>query len=289
MPKISVIMPCYDQAQYISESIEGVLQQTYNDFELIIVDDCSNDDSLDIIKKYENMDKRIVVIHHEMNKGVGASRNDAMAVSGGEYIAFCDSDDIWKKNKLDIQLAFLEKNQQIGLIHSDSIIINEKSEPTGERFSSIYQKGVKLSGDLFEELCVTNFINIATVVMRQKCLEDAVRFEEDLGSVEDWVYWVRVARKNTIYYIDDVLAKYRVHSRSTRLNRSNVTTKRIRGYKLILETYPDIPRKLRSRMLYLIGADYLSLTDKESAKVFFGRSLKANMFNMKSIVRYLIN
>lgn len=290
VPKVSIIMPCYNQALYVSEAIEGVLNQTFGDIELIIIDDCSTDNSADIIRNYEKLDNRIMAIYHDTNKGVSLSRNDGLAASMGEYIAFCDSDDVWEKNKLYVQLSSFEKNGGAGLIHSDSLIIDENGRPTGQRFSSIYHKGETLSGNLFERLCLTNFINTSTVIIHRRCVDDAGWFGEGIDHGEDWVYWVKIARRNTLLYIDDVLSRYRIHRQSTnvRISRGGVTTNRIKGYQVILKTYLDIPTKLRSKILYLMGVDYLFLGDTKSANDYFRRSLNANMFNIKSVTRYLI-
>lgn len=284
MEKVSIVMPCYNHARYLKESIEGILGQSYENFEFIIIEDCSTDNSVEIIKSYANLDNRIFAIFHDVNKGAGKSRNDGIDISAGQFIAFCDSDDIWEKDKLKVQISYFRRFPEHGFIHSDSIIIDEKSVPTGRLFSSTYQKGKRLSGDLFCELCIGNFINTQTAIMRRVCLDDGGLFEE--GYLEDWIYWVKIAKKHSFLYINEPLARYRVHNESTALNKKGYSLQRIEGYTYLLNNFGCIPRKLRAKMYYLIGSDHLFLGNKNRAKDYFYQSFKLNRLNFKSLYRY---
>src|SRR5687768_6348127 len=97
---VSVIIPCYNHERFVDLAIESILNQTYRNLEIIIVDDCSTDESLKKIEAFANRDPRIKVIRHVVNKGLSRSRNDALKITSGEFIAFCASDDIWEDNKL---------------------------------------------------------------------------------------------------------------------------------------------------------------------------------------------
>ena len=287
MSEVSVIMPCYNHGKFLSEAIESILGQSYEDLELIIVEDCSKDNSAEIIRKYEQIDKRIVAVYHKNNEGVSRSRNDAIARVSGNYIAFCDADDIWEKDKLSIQIDCFSKYPEYGVIHSDSIIIDESSRPTGEHFSSLYQKGMKLSGNLFEELCTRNFINTPTVIMRRKCINDAGLFEESFKYNEDWIYWVRTAQKNLFFYIPESLVRYRIHSRSTMLDGMGFTDQIIKASNFILNMFPDMPNKAKSRLFYAIGMEYRYITEKRQAREFFIRSIKADPLNLRTYFRLM--
>jgi teichuronic acid biosynthesis glycosyltransferase TuaG len=109
-PLISIITPCYNGALFIAQAIESVIAQTYKNWEMIIVDDCSTDMSLDIALSYAAKDKRIKVLKMEQNSGAALARNKAIKVSRGEYLAFLDSDDIWLPEKIEKQLQFMQKN-----------------------------------------------------------------------------------------------------------------------------------------------------------------------------------
>jgi len=287
MPTVSVIMPCYNHSKYLVEGIESILNQSYEDFELIITDDCSKDNSQEIIKNYERTDKRVKGCYHNVNSGEAKSRNDAMAISTGDYIAFCDSDDVWEKDKLKTQLFYLNKYQDHAVVHSDSIIIDEDSKPTGKRFSGMYQKGMKLTGDLFQQLCMKNFINVPTVIIRRKCLSDGGLFEEDFKYLTDWIYWVRVSRRNSFFYINEPLAQYRIHSGSTLHDIQGFTFHMIKGYTLILKMFPDISDTVKSRIFYTLGMQYRWLKEKKTAKNFFLKTIRCDPFYLRGYFRLI--
>lgn len=112
-PLVSIVMPAYNASKFISESIESVLKQTYKNWELIIVNDCSKDNTEEIIKFYSNNDSRIKYYNQKTNLGISEARNKAIIEAKGEYIAFLDSDDLWKKRKLEEQIKFMEEKKLI--------------------------------------------------------------------------------------------------------------------------------------------------------------------------------
>lgn len=287
MEKVSVIMPCYNHAGFIGESIESILNQSYGDLELIIVDDRSIDDSVEIIKEYERADKRVVFRQNSENLGVSNTRNNAINTSSGEYIAFCDADDVWEKDKLETQIRILSKNPSYGAMHSDSIVIDEKGRPTGKRFSTLNHKGSKVSGYLFYALCLRNFINTQTVILKRDCLNGKTPFKEDFKYFEDWICWINIAKDHNFLYVDEPLAKYRVHEKSTRRDREGYIEHRIRVYDYILNRYPDIPLKIRSKIFYQIGINYSKLGERFKARDFFYKGFNAHRSNFRSLFRYL--
>lgn len=288
IPNLSVIMPCYNHSRYLNESIEGVLWQSYDSIELIIVDDFSNDNSIEIIETYKKKDNRIKSIYHNINIGASKSRNDGISVSRGKYIAFCDADDIWEKNKAENQIEFLENNSEYDVVFCDSKIINEDGILTGKKFSDIYKERIKY-GDIFNKLCLTNFINTATVLHRRSCLKGNFNFNEDIKYVEDWIYWINLARWHRFYYIDLPMVKYRVHNQSTNRDREGLMMQRVKGYKYIVEKYPDLKSKILSEILYNIGVNYLGLEEKYKARDYFLKSFRGNIFNVKNLLRIILS
>ena len=130
-PLVSIITPLYNSEKYIAETIEFVLAQTYSNWEMIIVDDCSKDNGVEIVEKYREKDKRIKLYQNEINKGVSYTRNRAIDIAQGKYIAFLDSDDLWKKEKLEKQINFMEQNN-IVLSYTAYEKINEDGSKRGE-------------------------------------------------------------------------------------------------------------------------------------------------------------
>jgi len=287
IPNLSVIMPCYNHSRFLCESIEGVLGQTYDNLELIIVDDFSDDNSVEIIEKYKNIDSRIKFIYHSSNMGVSKSRNDAISLSTGKYIAFCDADDIWERNKIEVQLEALEQQADYDVVYCDSIIITEDSIPTGDRFSDIHNNR-KPNGNIFNELCLNNFINTPTVIFRRICINNCMYFNEEYKYLEDWIYWLELASEFKFRYIDEPLVRYRVHNRSTNMDGHGYKMHRIKAYKYIAAKYPNLMGNVLSKIYYNIGVNYIDLGEIDDGITYFIEALRKNIFNYKSIVRLIL-
>jgi len=214
-PLISVIIPLYNAEDYLSETIESVLSQSYQNLELLIVDDCSADKSRELVKRFEDRDKRIRLIELEANFGGPARpRNVGVEKSSGEYIAFLDADDIWEINKLEIQLDYmLEYNYNFTSTNSsniDSASRNIDKEYRVTRFLQKRQKNFTLC-----ELIKHSFISTSSVMIEKKIF---VNFDEnqDFISVEDLCLWLQLLRRKDISYklILEPLVQYRILSTS---------------------------------------------------------------------------
>jgi glycosyltransferase involved in cell wall biosynthesis len=281
-------MPSYNYARYLPSAIEGVISQSYQDLELIIIDDCSSDGSREIAAEWSRLDDRVVTVFHDKNRGLSASRNSGLAASLGKYIALCDADDIWSAEKLGSQVECLRNHPEVGAIHSDSLIIDAEGTLTGRRFSSLYhERDQKCFGVLFKELCLRNFICNSTVVLRRECLKYTEGFDERLRSLEDWICWARVARKYPFYYIGDPLTRYRVHDTSLSMNESAMARNRVTAIRLMLDEFNDIPRRVRSRMLYSMAMSYWSLGDSRNALKELIESVEVDPLQCRSWVRCL--
>jgi len=193
---ITVVIPTYNRADTIYNSIMSVVKQTYKNLEIIIVDDGSTDKTREIIKTIE--DKRIKYIKQK-NNGVSNARNKGIQEANGKLIAFQDSDDIWKKEKLTKQIELL-KNEEVGMVYSKMAKISNNNilyHPS--------KKNKKKKGYLYNQLLKRNFIGCPTVLIRKKCLEDVGLFEEKLKKYEDWELFIRIAKKYKIEYCDEIL------------------------------------------------------------------------------------
>lgn len=213
IPKISIILPNYNSEKYLKETIESVLNQTYRDFEFIIVDDASTDKSMDIIRSFQ--DSRIKYIQSDRNRQVAYTANIGMEMAEGEYIARIDSDDIWDEKKLEIQLKFMEENMNIAACFSRVDIIDENSENANEKYQVIYdmfEKAKNRSQKEWLEIFLTegNCLCHSSALMRKEFFEDIGGFY-NLAYVgaEDYELWVRMIIRHPIYILDDRLVKYR--------------------------------------------------------------------------------
>lgn len=203
MPKVSVIIPTYNREEFICETIQSVLDQTYKDFEIIVVDDGSTDNTK---KKLEIFGSKIKLIEQK-NSERAVARNNGVKNSSGNYIAFLDSDDIWVKDKLEKQVDILDSNKDIILVYGQSHRINEKREKikTAKRQLEGY------SGNIFEELLMRNFITSPTPMIRREYFEMTTGFQTKYIPYEDWEFWLRFSLLGKFYFIAKPLSYYRIH------------------------------------------------------------------------------
>jgi len=199
MELISVIMPYYKKKDFFLESIQSVLSQTYQNFEIIIIYDDPNIIDLKFILEIKKLDKRIKVIKNNKNLGVGISRNIGISYSDGFYLAFLDCDDIWYKDKLEVQINFMKNNKisfsytSYDVINSKNIIINKKE--VAEKIT-------------FNDLLRNCDIGLSTVIMNKNLISDSCKFPK-LKTKEDFVLWLTLAKKMDLHGINLSLSKWR--------------------------------------------------------------------------------
>lgn len=206
LPEISVVMSCYNAADFLAEAIESILQQTFTDFEFIVIDDGSSDSTLDIIKKYSAKDSRIVVIDKK-NSGLTDSLNIGINVSRGRWIARLDADDIALPTRLEEQIAFVNRSAEIVLLGSDFIEIDQ------------HGKVIKAQSypTLHNEL-VTNLRNLkrffphSSAMYRSDLVNKVGRYSPRIVCAEDWDLWLRLAEYGKIACLNKPLVKIRKHS-----------------------------------------------------------------------------
>ena len=206
-PFFSVIIPTYNRSYTLKRAVKSVLKQTHKDFELIIVDDGSTDETRDYLSelKIKFPTKKLIVISQD-NKGVSAARNEGIKKSSGEWIAFLDSDDEWNKRKLEIQKKYIEKNPRIRWCHG-----NERWIRNGEHLNQkkIHQKD---GGDLFNRSLGLCLISPSTVVIHRCLFQELGSFKEDFIVCEDYDLWLRFLNKYDIGFCKEVLiTKYGGH------------------------------------------------------------------------------
>lgn len=204
MPKVSVVIPAYNTASYLAEAIESVLHQTYQDFEILAIDDGSTDDTAKVASSYAPRVKLI----KKKNGGPASARNVGMQQAIGEYIAFLDSDDTWVQDKLAEQVELLERNQGIGLVYGEAQMFRqiEGRRQMGETIGHTQSPTLK-------SLLFGNFIPAQTVLFRRVCLERIGYMKESvtLPVAEDFEFWLRFAKHYSLFGINRTLAYYRIH------------------------------------------------------------------------------
>lgn len=203
---VSILMPVYNGEQYLLETIESALAQTYKNFELLIVNDGSTDNSKSIISAYLSNPK--IRYFEQQNAGVAAARNLALRNANGKYIGFLDQDDLWLPDKLSTQIEFLETNQEIAFVHSRQDYIQADGAPIAD-----YPKDwvSDLHGKCFTELFKRNRIAVLTVLLRKNVIDDIGFFNETVSRADDYELWLRICSKYPIGFQYKKLALYRCH------------------------------------------------------------------------------
>ncbi|MBF0503854.1 MAG: glycosyltransferase [Candidatus Omnitrophica bacterium] len=259
-PKVSVIIPTYNRGQYITQAIESVLSQTFLDYEIIVIDDGSTDNTQEILKKYKN---EIKSIRHE-NQGISKTRNSAINQSCGEYLAFLDSDDYWTSEKLAQQVKVLDSHPNVGIVYARMPIINEKGEKIG-------MKPAGVSGKNFKELLeVWGDLPTSSIMVRRDCFTKAGLFDVSLDTMEDIDMWIRIAQFYDLYEIENkVLAYYRRHDEQITKNKAKVYGGLVKIFTKIYNTYPQAPKVLMIKRIvenqYLLAKEYYIAKDYKNA------------------------
>lgn len=281
-------MPSYNYARYLQCAIDGVLNQTHTNLELIVTDDCSKDESVRIAQEAARRDPRVVLVKHKENRGLSATRNSCIEASTGDFIALCDADDVWLPDKLAVQLQRFQGEPNLGLVHSDAALIDSAGNTTGGRFSEAFHtERQATAGNLLIPLCRRNFICVPSVLMRREALEYAGRFNVSLRALEDWVCWALIARRYTIDYIGDCLVHYRVHGGSLSHDPVGMAHNRVIALQILTRAIADIPESLRAEMMYHLGVSYMEIGNVSGALSAFAKSLKGDMFRVKSWARVI--
>ena len=313
-PLISVITPAYNAAKYIAKSIESVIHQSFPDWELIIVDDGSTDNTKSIVQSYCELDSRVKYVFQE-NGRQGKARNTGLALACGILLAFLDADDVWLPEKLSIQTRQMQSSEA-DLIFSDSFIFSENEEIEG---GTKQLKKFNVSTGLYcgetgvGSFLARNHVSILTVLVKKDALLKAGGFTEDraIQNAEDYHLWLKLLMEGfTFFGFGDVLAAYRKHGESVS-DESGANLEQVIEAKLnLVKLYPawgkhimaSLPKTLGDNLgviskcspdkFYSSIDQYLRLADKKEWLIFYKscKLFKAEKLALRSfyfIMRYL--
>ena len=216
MPKVSVLIPTYNQARYVSEAIESALVQTYSDYEIVVVDDGSTDGTGAVAEAYI---PRVRVIHQE-NRGESGARNAGLQATSGEYIAFLDGDDVYLPDKLERQVNVLGTHQEVGVAYSD-VYLWDTTAGQSQALRLFPGQGAP-SGNVLERLVRGNLLTIHAALVRRECLETVGFFDETIHTFPDWELWLRLAANYEFFYLPGPVARYRLHPGMVSRNRQKM-------------------------------------------------------------------
>ena len=229
---VSIIIPAYNAEKYIAETIKSVVNQTYKNWELIIVDDGSTDNTVDVITGYMNKDFPINYVFQK-NSGVSTARNKGLSAAQGEYIALLDADDIWLENNLEIKISTLEKSKDIYWVYSSMYQINEKSNILKEA-----PKGTDI--DILNSILIWENEVVpgpcSNIVFKRECYDNGCAFDPLFSTAADQDFTIRLASKYKATYIDIPLWGYRIHQNNMSSNVSLMEKDHIGVYKKTLNS-----------------------------------------------------
>jgi len=246
-PLVSIIMPAYNAEQYVSDAILSVISQDYENWELLVIDDCSTDDTSKIINKFVKIDSRIKPVFNSINGGTPAkAKNKALPLVKGNYVAFLDSDDMWFKDKLMKQIPLMESNTQYGLTYTGGYLIDE----SGDKINTFLPKHG--CGNILSKMLRHYEINNQSVVIRKEALQViGGLFDEDIVVGEDYNLFMNVLAKYKTCHVNEHLIKYRVHQNSI-TNSGNIDLS-YGTLKTLKELNIKYKIKRRYPLHYLIG------------------------------------
>lgn len=272
---VSVIIPTYNRENTIKACLESVLQQTYTNIEVIVVDDCSQDNTCDVVKEIK--DSRLHYYKLDKNRRACYARNYGFEHSNGEYIAFQDSDDIWHKDKIQKQINYLENKKYDFVFCGMNRITDE-----GTFYFPVQR--VDVNHDFFYQELLLNSISTQTMFMK-RCVIDQVRFDVNFKRFQDWDFAIRVAEKFSIGYLEEALVDSFI--------QNNSVTATIRNYEPFLCLYNkyqsviDTKPLIKATYLYKLG-DFVRIDDPAKASDYYWNSLRSK-FDYRVFVKFCLS
>ena len=272
MPKVSIVIPAYNHEKYVRECVQSVLDQTYQDFEIIITDDGSSDGTVNVIRKFDN--SRIQLYTHANNKGVCATINNCIQKAAGEYIAVLNSDDIWEPTKLEKQVAYLDSHPEIGAVFSKVAFIDAASDLIGfEKLphSRTFEKENRSRYEWLKYFFFSgNCLCHPSILIRKKCHEYVGLYNKRMFNLHDLDMWVRLCFKYEIHILDEKLVRFRI-----RAGEANAGA-------------DTMPNRIRIRFEHMqILNHYLKINDKQFFLNIFPEAQKYGKVESKYIPYFL--
>lgn len=288
MPLVSVVIPTYDRAEFVLDAIESVLAQGYTDYEIIIVDDGSSDNTKDILSPL--IRKNIIKYYHQSNQGEASARNLGIAISRGEYIAFLDSDDLFEPEKLEVQVKYLLDHPEVGLVHSCFVKFDNDGRDLGYRNTSWF------TGKIYPQILLywTTLMAIDTVIVPRKVFNEVGMFDVGLKMGPDLDMWRRIARRYPFGFINRSLARVRVHAGNISGNRIDAMDGFIKYLEKAFVDDPNLSphfrRRAFSRMYSTMAYNLLGERGDEAMRVVLSSTRQAisnDPFNIHGYIAFL--
>lgn len=296
MPRVSIVLTCYNHLKHLKVAMDCIKEQTFTDYEICALDDGSTDGTREWLSHLQKDEPNLPLrlFFNEENLGTYGTLNKGIDVSTGEFIAEFNDDDVWAATKLEKQVAMLDANSRIGLVHTSGWFIDGEGErlhvnPLGFEWPKTG------TGDVLLELIPYNKIIASSIMARKACFDKVGKFNTTYFGSGDWEMWYRIAEEYHIGHIDEPLTLYRVHAGSASHFVSKVADddRRIREWMLPrMKTYLNRGwdngafRKLIAHQWACIGTARVHIGDSKGGRVAFVESLKIMPWRFKSVFRY---
>ncbi|MEM7129586.1 MAG: glycosyltransferase [Chloroflexota bacterium] len=287
-------MTSYNHAHLIGDAIESVVRQDFEDWELWIVDDCSTDQTQDVVQSYLEQDTRICFFPNEKNQGQSVLFDEYFSKIESTYVAMLDSDDSWQPTKLYDQLAVINDDSSIGVVYSDAIIIDDRSmelrslpnagwplDVDGKLFSKIHRNPTKREGNLLQELMWGHFMCFSSTFIRTELIAQipVARIRRS----PDWMIFIELAKLCHFAYIEKPLTNYRIHGNNKQDQANIDRTIAVEPREYLLSNYAGlIPNRAQAIHLRQLGRQYLLMDDYFHSRNLLFRSLSLNPVDMRS-------
>lgn len=254
-PKVSVIIPTYNRPRRLSRALGSVIGQSYEDIEIIVVDDHSETDTIGVIEEFH--DDRVRYEVHDSNKGSQQARNTGITISQGDLIALLDDDDAWFPEKLELQVELMERDENVGLVYCGCHDVLESDDHV------IQTRIPEFRGDVHGQILKRNILASPTPLIRREVFQVAGLFDTTLPSCQDWDMWIRIAQHYRFDYVERPLARFYFHGNQISAN----VEKRIEGRKRLVEKHKDeMDGRTLAEHYHWLGVNYMLLGQKENAK-----------------------
>jgi len=282
MPKVSVIVLTHNRPEMLRQAIGSILRQTFQDFEIVLVDDASRDNTPEVIKSFG--DHRIKYIRHEVNKGEAGSRNTGVTNSSGDYIAFLDDDDEWLPEKLERQMRLLESSpSRVGAVYTGFLKVDPLTKKPIGRVTPTKR------GNIFAEMAGQNWIGTpSTVVVRKECFERTGLFDEAIVFGTDYDMWIRISKEFHVEYIQEALINYSVHENKM----SGRPDLQIKGLEALLNkhgSYFASDSKNYSRRYSVLGLLYCHQGNAQKARTALLKAVSLYPFTLKCYFNLMLS
>lgn len=295
IPEVSVILPCYNCAKTVENTLNSILRQTFAGYEIIVINDGSTDNTKEVLEAYfKNKNVNFTLINQE-NQTQSVARNNGIKTAKGKYLAFIDADDVWHDNKLELSLAELKKHPNASLVYTNLVLVNEKGEITGKERKPLPDGKNAYVALLFKG----NHITPSTIVMKTRAAKEANGFDETKDSVglEDYEFVLRLSKNHTFIHLDKYLINYLVSPQSW--SRTKTVIHHNNLIKLLKKHFNGLPKRgllQKIRFNITLGNIYRHTLgemmrfkanyDGELFKKYMFKMLKHNPFYWRNVARF---